>query len=472
MPGAAGNDFADPNLSQLQTWDNTLTLLLAGNYNAAADSAALLSYQLVEFTDTIYSPQRTYYILENMGSNYWGTYIYYPNYKRPLVIQSPHPKKDANTGTQGVWVFRKSESMAFFLSGTHRCNNFSMLSTCSGTTTACTSTAQAYAISDLAHTTTSIFQKSTQHFLNAFGNTHFIQLHGFTKLATDPYLILSNGTQITPSPDYMSDFATHLYNEDSVLTFKIAHIDLSWTRLRGFWNTQSRLVNNSTNYCTTNASNTNGRFFHIEQEKVRLRNNSSGWLKISNALVNTFPYANLPVQLSKFNGTWFGKSVQLSWSTTMEEHSDYFSIERSTDGKDFHQIGLVEARGYSNSMELYNYFDLDVEGMANTTFYYRLKQYDLNHQFQYSKIIELNRSETEINYSIYPNPSRGRFELNSLEGVKQLSVFNQLGQLVYERNTLTNKNLSLDLSGYSKGLYQLVLQQYGGQRTTLRLSTY
>jgi len=277
MPGSNGDNYHEPDSLQLNTWERTLDNLLIGNYTIASDSANSIGYNLVNFTDTFVSPYVNYYILEAADTNIWGTYVYNPNYCRALVIQSPHSKKDANTGNQGIHIFRKTQSMFYQVNGTHRCNS-SMYSSCTGTTTGCSSTSisEPYRISDLAHTTLSLFQKTTEVLLNTFNNTHFIQLHGFTKQSADPYVILSNGTQQVPNPDYMSGFKNNLFNEDSVLTFKIAHIDLSWTRLRGFWNTQSRLVNSSSNHCNSNATVTNGRFFHIEQERTRLRSNVGG----------------------------------------------------------------------------------------------------------------------------------------------------------------------------------------------------
>jgi hypothetical protein len=281
----------------MNTWEETLNYLLLGNYSMAADSANSIGYNLINFTDTFAAPSVNYYILETIDTNYWGTYVFNPNYCRALVIQSPHAKKDANTGHQGIHVFRKTQAMFYQVTGTHRCNS-SVYSNCSGTTTGCSSTAtsEPYPISDLAHNTLSIFQKTTEVLFNLFPNTYFIQLHGFTKQSTDPYLVLSNGTQQTPVPDYLSDFKTHLFNEDTVLTFKIAHIDLSWTKLRGFWNTQGRLINNSSNHCTASATVTSGRFFHIEQERTRLRSSVSGWNKVYKALNNTFTCTPLSIK--------------------------------------------------------------------------------------------------------------------------------------------------------------------------------
>ena len=225
-----------------------------------------------------------------------GTYVYNPTYCRPLVLQSPHYIRDINTGLEGIHVFIETQALFCQINGTNRCNS-SSFSNCSGTSSNCTGSSEPYRISDVAHTTQSLFQKTTEMLLNQFSNSYFFQFHGFNKRTTDPYVILSNGTQQTSSPDFFPSFSNNLHHEDSILTFRIAHIDTNWTRLRGFFNTQSRLVNGSSSHCNVNATSTNERFFHIEQERTRLRNDITGWNKMANALSNTFTC--LPVSITE-----------------------------------------------------------------------------------------------------------------------------------------------------------------------------
>ena len=113
-------------------------------------------------------------------------------------------------------------------------------------------------------------------------------MHGFAKQSNDPYVIMSNGTNKTPSIDYAVQLKNALLQEDPSLTFKLAHIDTDWTRLTAFTNTQGRLINNSSNACSTDATATSGRFIHIEQEKEKLRDNANDWRKMSNALKSVF----------------------------------------------------------------------------------------------------------------------------------------------------------------------------------------
>lgn len=289
VPGNSGNNYVVTSTNELNTWDTVVTAILSENINEAVEKSAEINYQITEFTDTSLTPNQVFYILEEKAnaSNHWGTYVFSKTPTREtLIIQAPHIKNDINTGKQAVYCFKNNLAKAVFISGTHRCNNASF-SSCSGTTSTCGPN-ESYRVSDLAHNTQSVFQKTTENLFNSVSNSVFIQLHGFGKQASDPYVILSNGTRETPSTDYATLIKDALLVEDNTLTFKIAHIDTDWNRLIGFTNTQGRLINNSVDHCNSSATTTSGRFIHVEQERTKLRDNTLGWIKMSNALKGIF----------------------------------------------------------------------------------------------------------------------------------------------------------------------------------------
>ncbi len=288
-PGSTGDNYIVPNTSELNKWNAIIDFIMVENLIEARSNADELNYQVTEFTDTSITPNQVFYILEekNTQFNYWGTYVFSKTPTRNnLIIQAPHSKYDTNTGKQAIYCFKNNVARAVFINGTHRCNSDSY-SSCSGTTSACGSSDN-YKMSDLAHTTTSMFQKTTENMFKSISNSVFVQLHGFGKRVSDPYVIMSNGTRETPAKDYAVLIKEALLVEDNTLTFKLAHKDLNWTRLIGFTNTQGRLINGSPDYCNTSATSTSGRFIHIEQEKYKLRNDETGWNKMSNALSNVF----------------------------------------------------------------------------------------------------------------------------------------------------------------------------------------
>ncbi len=287
MPGSSGNDFQEPLPGEVSTWTNTILYLLNNDAINAGINADSVGYEVVQYFDV--NSARSYHILEEKQphTRYWGTYIFNPAPCRStLVIQSPHPKYDTNTGYEGIFCYTRLNAKAFFLSGTHRCNQ-STASSCSGSTGSC-GTSAPFRISDNPHNDNSVFHLTTEIMHDANPNSVFVQLHGFAKQPTDPYVIISNGTRDTPSQDYALDFSNNLFQEDNSLTFKIAHIDTTWTRLIAFTNVQGRYINQSSDACGTSATISQGLFIHIEQEKTKLREDSAGWYKVFNALANTF----------------------------------------------------------------------------------------------------------------------------------------------------------------------------------------
>jgi hypothetical protein len=290
FPGSSGDNYKEPNDSEIAIWELVIKAILDKNISVAVQKSALLKYQIKEFTDNLLSPQQTFIILEKKSSqsNYWGTYVFSKTPTREhLVISAPHVKYDTNSGKQSAYCFRNNLAKALFINGTHRCNN-EIPTSCSGTTTACSPTSEAYRISDMAHNVRSVFQKTTEILATSLPSTIFVQLHGFDQNPSDPSVIMSNGTRETPTVDYASLIKGALLSEDNSLTFKIAHIDKDWTKLIGLTNTQGRYINNSPNPCSTTATSTTGRFIHIEQERLKLRADIAGWKKMSNALKSVF----------------------------------------------------------------------------------------------------------------------------------------------------------------------------------------
>ncbi len=289
LPGSSDGEYSDLSALNEGRWRSLIGEIVAGNYATAATEADAIGYQLLLYQDTGGPVAAEFYLLEKKptANNYWGTYIFKPDACRPVVIQCPHPRADLNTGKEGIFAYRQIDTYGYFLSGTHRCNSTAAVS-CSGTTSVCSSTSQAYRRSDVAHNTRSAFHIATEVINDALPDKVFIQLHGFSKRTTDPYVIMSNGSRDTPTDDYAAYIRDALIVEDPVLSFEIGHHNLSWSRLLGFTNTQGRYINSSADPCTQNATGGNGHFIHIEQERTRLRDDATGWTKMKNALEMAF----------------------------------------------------------------------------------------------------------------------------------------------------------------------------------------
>jgi hypothetical protein len=108
----------------------------------------------------------------------------------------------------------------------------------------------------------------------------------------------------------------------------------------------------------------------------------------------------LPVTLTSFTATKNGDAVKLSWETASEQNSAYFDVERSADGVSFSSIGKVNAAGNSSTAQKYNFTDNNPAGGRN---FYRLRQVDLDAQYEYSKTVSVNMAANAA-VNLYPNP--------------------------------------------------------------------
>ncbi|MFA5834529.1 MAG: T9SS type A sorting domain-containing protein [Bacteroidota bacterium] len=302
MPSGIGtNEYKTPTSTQGLLFGTAVEHCLTKKYTDAQVAAKYFGYHVIAFTDTTTAPNRLYYILlrGRDSSNHWGTFVFNPSPRRSkLVIQSPHELFDTKTGAQGAYVFQELSALAFFLNGSHRCNS-ATASQCSGTTTACGGVSAPFKISDQAHSVDGTFQLGTIILLQQKSDAIVVQLHGFGKGTGDPDLIMGNGTNKSPiNNDYLLQLKNALSTIDTSLTFKVAHIDTSWTELTGTTNTQGRLINNSENPCSTKPGEATGKFLHIEQAYSKLRDTKTNWKKVSDALGIVFPAEPTSVKTS------------------------------------------------------------------------------------------------------------------------------------------------------------------------------
>lgn len=78
--------------------------------------------------------------------------------------------------------------------------------------------------------------------------------------------------------------------------------------------------------------------------------------------------------------------------------------------------------------------------------------------------------EDDIHVEVFPNPSNGRFNLNTrgLQGEVTIQCFDALGKLVHSENVfLENENIGLDLdmSHLTSGVYQMVVSDARNKKT-------
>ena len=187
--------------------------------------------------------------------------------------------------------------------------------------------------------------------------------------------------------------------------------------------------------------------------------------------------SSLPIQLIDFRAKPEAGTVVLTWSTATEKDNDYFTIERSADGKNFEEIFKRPGAGTSNN--ILNYTGSDIKPLKGIN-YYRLKQTDFNGQFAISKIVSLNNNvvnvDEEISFiSVSPNPFKDQVSLNFSilkKGNVALKIFNDQGNCVLERAITAEKGINSylinDSTDFPNGIYFVNLD-FNGNRVSRKI---
>jgi len=162
----------------------------------------------------------------------------------------------------------------------------------------------------------------------------------------------------------------------------------------------------------------------------------------------------LPIELIYFEAKAVGKNVRLDWATATEINSDYFILEKSPDAISWQELTRVKAIGNSSSEQ--NYTNMDISPYRGVN-YYRLKQVDMDGQFDYSPIRAVNFNEQLVSEPVvYPNPSNGVFYIENynLEQIRLFTVDGKEISLQAQFNPQAQV-ATIDLKDMPAGIYLL-----------------
>ncbi len=194
-----------------------------------------------------------------------------------------------------------------------------------------------------------------------------------------------------------------------------------------------------------------------------------------------FPAAGmLPAKLIEFIASVNDeRTVNIRWTTTVEQGSERFEIERSLDGGNFQKIGVVKAAGTSGTKTPYSFNDKLSASTANKKdVYYRLRLVDVNSRAEISKvlIVRLFRSESTRMISVTPNPVKN--DINVQVQLKEnsyivMKITNNVGTEVMRKSLRGNAGynvFAIDGTGsLQPGAYMLEIIINSNERMTTKL---
>ena len=150
--------------------------------------------------------------------------------------------------------------------------------------------------------------------------------------------------------------------------------------------------------------------------------------------------------------------TRLTWACDYDPSN--FKIYRSDDGVNYSEIEKIGG-------DLREYFDgVNVAG----TYYYRVTAYSSacestpamtadGEDFVITEVLAV--LENTINARIYPNPANGVLMVQA-DGIKEVTVFNALGQKVYQYNGLTDA-LDVNTGAFESGVYMIGVKTVDGE---------
>jgi hypothetical protein len=169
----------------------------------------------------------------------------------------------------------------------------------------------------------------------------------------------------------------------------------------------------------------------------------------------------LPVTLVSFDARAKGNEVQLNWSTESESNSSHFAVERSSNGRDFQEIGRVKSSRNSTTKKNYSFTDNAPRTGKN---FYRLKMVDLDATFKYSEVRTVNIGGSDLEFSFGPNPVQTEAVIR-ISGNQRarltLTVTDLMGRTVKTTNIVKSENLlsqKINLADLPAGQYVLSLK--------------
>lgn len=177
----------------------------------------------------------------------------------------------------------------------------------------------------------------------------------------------------------------------------------------------------------------------------------------------------LPVEFISFRATPVGAhTVQLDWATASERDNHSFTVQRSHNTQEWHEIVTVDAVG--NSQQETRYTATDGAAPLGIS-YYRVMQTDLDGSTSHTTIaaVEIRPGRVE-GLLIAPNPALDRYTITIPEevtGSHAVKVIDQAGRMVVQHHSMDGRNSlsSSELPGLSSGTYTVIWEHAKGTVT-------
>lgn len=264
---------------------------------------------------------------------------------------------------------------------------------------------------------------------------------------------IDDGSQDFSFSGYLNSYIGQTDSANIIVEYRNSSSTVLFTYTTGFYGAK---VWGSFSDIRTAPANT--RTIRIRlQSKRQVGSNSDGY---TDNLSLTAISSPLAIDLLYFNAEWQDNNfntVKLSWATGLEIDSDYFTVERTKDGRKWEEIATIPASGFSSSRLIYSTVD---DSQLTGISFYRLKQTDFNGNFHYSQMRSVNKNEFESSdMAISPNPATNYLTvIGNEDELASIKMYNASGLDVTAKIKISGSdklNRQIDISSLESGMYIL-----------------
>jgi hypothetical protein len=153
----------------------------------------------------------------------------------------------------------------------------------------------------------------------------------------------------------------------------------------------------------------------------------------------------LPVELRNFQATLRDDQVVLTWETHNNQHAKFFEIQSSSDGISYVTTGK-QNNLYPSAPDFFYTFDDQLNGTANSKIFYRIKIITTNDAVKYSNVITLQKSKSEKNVMLYPNPVRHSFQIqisSKRNELARIELHDPSGKLIIQKEKMLQQGTNV-----------------------------
>jgi uncharacterized repeat protein (TIGR01451 family) len=164
--------------------------------------------------------------------------------------------------------------------------------------------------------------------------------------------------------------------------------------------------------------------------------------------------AVMPVKFTSFTASLLNsKNSLLKWTTLSEINNDYFEVERSDDGIHFSTRGKVYGNGSTTISHDYTFND--ALNSSSAIVYYRLRIFDTDGKYTFSKIIaiRIGAAMSIDKFNVFPNPFITDIKVSLNSEVEVSSTFRILS---FDGRELIRRTIDVQ-----KGDNIIVLKDFG-----------